>query len=135
MPPPPQGKFIEAFEEILVKRLSYCALILALLSVPAFAAKNSQTVNFADAVKVGATQLPAGEYKVTWDGTGSNVQVTLEQKGVQHPATATVAAKVVEQKNPRSGFIINTTGGANIVETLQFTKFNVVFEGAPAQGQ
>jgi hypothetical protein len=118
-----------------VKRLSYCALILALLSVPAFAAKNSQTVNFADAVKVGSTQLPAGDYKVSWDGTGSNVQVTLEQKGVSHPATATATAKIVEQKNSHNSFTLDTQGGVNTVETLQFAKYNVVFAGAPAPGQ
>jgi hypothetical protein len=118
-----------------VKRLCYCALILALISIPAFAAKNSQTVNFADAVKVGSTQLPAGDYKVTWDGTGSNVQITLEQKGVSHPATATATAKVVEQKNNRSGFTVDTHGGVHMLETLQFPKFNVVFGGAPTPGQ
>ena len=118
-----------------MKRLSYCALILALLSVPAFAAKNSQTVNFPDSVKVGTSQLPAGDYKITWDGTGSNVQITLQQKGVQHPVTATVAAKVEDQKNKTSGFTMKTKDGVNTVETLQFTRYNVVFEGTPASGQ
>lgn len=118
-----------------MKRLSYCALILALLSAPAFAAKNTQSVNFPDAVTVGSTQLPAGDYKVTWDGTGSSVQVTLEQKGVSHPATATVAAKVVEQKNDHSSFLINSKGGVNTLETLQFSKFDVVLSGAPARGE
>jgi len=118
-----------------VKRLSYCALILALMSAPAFAAKNSQSVNFPNAVKVGTTQLPAGDYKVSWDGTGSNVQVTLEQKGTKHPATATIAAKVVEQKNPQVGYTVDSTGGVNSIETLQFSKYNVVFAGTPAPGQ
>lgn len=118
-----------------MKRLSFCALILALLTAPAFAAKNSQTVNFADAVKVGTTQLPAGDYKVTWEGTGSNVQITLEQKNVAHPATATAPAKVVEQKNGHNGFTVDSHGGVNTLETLQFSKFNVVFAGAPAPGQ
>jgi hypothetical protein len=105
------------------------------MSAPAFAAKNSQTVNFPDAVKIGTTQLPAGDYKVTWDGTGSNVPVTLEQKGARHPATATITAKIVEQKNPQVGYTVDSTGGANNIETLQFSKFNVVFAGAPAPGQ
>lgn len=118
-----------------MKRLSYCALILALLSVPAFAAKNTQTVSFPDAVKVGTSQLPAGDYRVSWDGTGSSVQVTLEQKGVSHPATATVTAKVEQGKNNHNGFILNSQGGANNVETLQFTRYNVTFTSAPAPGQ
>lgn len=135
MPPSNGEKSKRHFKEILVKRLSYCALILALLSVPAFAAKNSQTVNFPDAVKVGTSQLPAGDYKVTWDGTGSNVQVTLEQKGVSHPATATVTAKVEQGKNNHNGFILDSHGGANTIEALQFNKYNVTFTPAPAPGQ
>lgn len=118
-----------------MKRLSFCALILVLLSAPAFAAKNAQTVNFPDAVKIGTAQLPAGDYKVTWDGTGSNVQITLQQKGVQHPVSATVAAQVEEQKNNTNGYIMKSKDGVNAVESLQFTRYNVVFEGAPAQGQ
>jgi hypothetical protein len=54
---------------------------------------------------------------------------------VSHPATATVTAKVVEQKNPHSGFTVDSKGGINTVETLQFSKYNVVLAGAPAQGQ
>ena len=118
-----------------MKRLFYCALILAFLSIPAFAAKNSQTVNFSDAVTVGGTQLPAGEYKVTWDGTGSSVQVTLEQKGASHPKTATVPAKVVEQKNDRSGFRIDTKGGVNTLMALQFKKFDVDLTATTARGE
>lgn len=118
-----------------MKRLSYCALILALLSVPAFAAKNSQKVTFSDAVKVGSTQLPAGEYKVTWDGTGSTVQVTLEQQGKSHPASATVVAKVVEQKNSRNGVTIDTKDGVKTVQSLKFDKFDVDLTGTTAHGE
>lgn len=118
-----------------MKRLSYCALILALISAPAFAAKNAQSVNFSEAVTVGSTQLPAGDYKVTWDGTGANVQVTLTQTGTAHPASTTVTAKVVEQKNSRNGFQVNNKDGVNTLETLQFSKYDVVLTGAPAHGE
>ena len=115
-----------------MKRLSYCALILAILSVPAFAAKNSQSVKFSDTVKVGDTQLPAGDYKVTWEGTGANVKVTLEQKGTSHPATTTVTAKVTEQKNNHPAYILGSKGS---IETLQFSKFDVVITGPTANGE
>jgi hypothetical protein len=105
------------------------------MSAPAFAAKTSQTVNFPDAVTVGSTQLPAGDYKVTWDGTGSNVQITLEQKGASHPASATVTAKVVEQKHNNNSFTVDSKGGVNTLEGLQFSKFDVVLSGATAHGE
>ena len=60
-----------------MKRFSTYALMLALAAAPAFAAKNSQSLNFATPVKVGANEIPAGDCKVTWNGTGDNIQVTL----------------------------------------------------------
>jgi len=92
-------------------------------------------VNFPDAVTVGSTQLPAGDYKVSWDGTGSNIQVTLEQKSSSHPATATVTAKVTEQKHNQNGFTLDSKGGVNTLETLQFSKFDVVLTGTSAHGE
>jgi hypothetical protein len=59
-----------------MKRFVGYAAMLALLSAPAFAAKNSSTVTISEPVTVGTTQLPAAEYHVTWTGTGSSAQVT-----------------------------------------------------------
>ncbi len=118
-----------------MKRLSFCALILALLSVPAFAAKNSQIVTFSDAVTVGSTQLPAGEYKVTWDGIGSNVQVTLAETGKLHPTTVTTTAKVTEQKNGHGGFRLNNKDGVKTLQALQFNKFDVDLTATTARGE
>jgi len=64
-----------------MKRLSTYALMLALAAAPSFAAKNSQSLNFATPVKIGANEIPAGDYKVTWNGTGDNVQVTIAENG------------------------------------------------------
>ena len=78
-----------------MKRLSAYALMLALAAAPAFAAKNSTSLNFASPVKVGTTEIPAGDCKVTWTGTGDNVQVTIAENG----KTLTVPAKMVEEKH------------------------------------
>lgn len=118
-----------------MKRLSFCALILALFVAPAFAEKNVQSMNFPSPVKVGATQLPAGDYKISWTGTGDAVQVTLEQKNAKNPATATVPAKMVDGKHAHNGFVISRKDGADAIDALQFNKFDLVFAGAPAQGQ
>ena len=56
--------------------------VLGSLSISAFAAKNSETVNLAQNVKVGTMKLAAGDWrKVTWTGTGSAVQESSAQKG------------------------------------------------------
>ena len=117
-----------------MKRLLTSAAILAALSVPAFAAANQKTVTFPDAVTVGSTQLPAGDYKVTWTGTGSNVQVSFEQKG-KGAAPAVVTAKVEDAKESHTGFTVDRQGNVNQLESLQLGKTSLTFNPAPSNGQ
>ncbi len=114
-----------------MKRMFVCAAMLALLSAPAFAAKNSETVNIPQAVSVGTTQLPAAEYKVTWTGTGSSAQVTL----THGKSTFTVPAKVVDQKNAQNSILTDSKGGANLLESINLKQVSLVFTAAPSAGQ
>jgi len=134
MPCPTRAILAAAFEEILMKRLLTSAAILALVSVPAFAAANQKSVSFPEAVTVGATQLPAGDYKVTWTGTGSNVQVSFEQKG-KGAAPAVVTAKAEDEKESHTGFTVNRQGSVNQLEALQLGKTTLSFSAAPSNGQ
>ncbi len=118
-----------------MKRILGCALILGLLSVPGFAASNSKTVNLPENLTVGTTQLPAGDYKVSWTGSGPTVQVSFEQKGAYHPLTATVPAKLVEVQHGQTGLTIDNKGGVSTLEAIQLNKINLVLGDAPAQGQ
>jgi len=106
-----------------MKRIFGFVLALTFLSIPAFAASNSQTVSLPTAVQVGSTQLPAGDYKVTWTGTGDGVQVTLAKKGVQ---PVTVSAKVVEQKHDHTGVTTNAIGGKDVLTVIFLSKVSVV---------
>jgi hypothetical protein len=124
-------KFIEASEENIMKRYFGYALVVALTVAPAFAAKNSQSLNLASPVKIGANQLPAGDCKVTWNGTGDNVQVTIAQNG----KTLTIPAKLVVEKHTHKGYIVAREGGADQLQTLQFNNVSLQLEGAPASGR
>lgn len=115
-----------------MRRLIASAFLATFLSIPALAASNSQTVTFPDAVKAGGTQLSAGEYKVTWTGTGSNVQVTIARKGM---APVTLQAKVVDQKHEHNGVTTNAAGGANVLQTINLSRVSLVLEGPEAAGQ
>lgn len=106
-----------------MKRIFGFVLACTFLSIPAFAANNSQTVSLPSAVQVGSTQLPAGDYKVTWTGTGDSAQVTLAKKGVQ---TVTVPAKVVAQKHDRTGVTTNSTGDKTILQVILLSKVSLV---------
>jgi hypothetical protein len=105
----------EVFEEIRMKRFIGFAIVCTLLSVSALAASNSQTIKFSDTVQVGSTVLPAGDYKVTWTGTGASAQVTLLKKGVP---PVTVPATVVEQKNNHTGISTDSQSGKNVLKTI-----------------
>jgi hypothetical protein len=115
-----------------MKRYLGYALILASLSVPAFAAKNSQTVTINTPVKVGTTELPPGNYKVTWTGTGSAVQVTIAQKG---KASVTVPAKATEQKNDQVSVTTDTVNGAAVLQSIQFNNLTLNLSGATGSGE
>ena len=114
-----------------MKRLFGCALVLALTAAPALAAKNSQSVNFAQAVKVGSTDIPAGDVKVTWTGTGDSVQVTLAENG----KTITVPAKLVEEKHTHKGYVVSRVGGTDQLQAIQFSNVSLQLESPTASGQ
>ena len=68
-----------------MKHLKYHALlsIVVMLSpLSVFARdKNQHSVDIPTAVQVGSTQLTPGNYKVTWQGTGPDTQVTFIRDG------------------------------------------------------
>ena len=111
------------FEEIQMKRFFGFALMLVLLSAPAFASGNSQTVNLTGAVTLGSNQLAAGDCKVTWTGAGPDVQVTLAQKG---KAPVTVPAKLLKAKNGHKAITTDTKGGVDILQTIELDNLTLV---------
>ena len=115
-----------------MKRFFGFALLVASLSVPAFAAKNSQNVTFTDAIRVGSTQLPAGDYKVTWTANGSNAQVTIAEKG---RASVTVPAKLIDAKNGHVAVLTNSAGGVEVLESIQLDNLSLLIAGATGSGE
>jgi hypothetical protein len=114
-----------------MKRLLGYAAMLALVSAPAFAAKNSDKITLSQPVTIGTTKLPAADYKVTWTGTGSSAQVTLANS----KSTVTLPAKVVDQKNNVNSVLTNTKDGVSILEGINLNKVTVVFTPSTNSGQ
>jgi hypothetical protein len=112
-----------AVEEINMKRLFGFVLVCALVAVPALAASNSQTVTIFGAVQVGSATLPAGEYKITWTGSGATAQVTLQKKGVP---PVTVPARVVEEKHNHNGVSTNSQDGKEVLQTILLSNVSLV---------
>lgn len=115
-----------------MKRLIGIALVLGSLSLPALAAKDSQTLSLAGPVKVGSAQLAAGDVKVSWTGTGSNMQVTLVQRG---KSPVTVPAKMVDTKNGHVGIVTDGASGADVLQSIELNNFTLVITSAASQGE
>jgi hypothetical protein len=111
-----------------MKRYFSYAVLLVLLSVPAFAGSNSQSISIPSAVTVGSVQLPAGDYKVNWTGAGPDVQVTLTRNG---KSVVTTSAKVVAERNTYIGVGTQAQGSVNVLQTIQLSNVSLVLE-APA---
>src|SRR5664279_2534509 len=87
-------------QENTMKRFASLILLSTLIAVTAFAASDgSGKIRLDSAVKVGATELPAGDYKVTWTGSGANTEVTLTQGKTK----VTAPAQVVEVRRNCDG--------------------------------
>ncbi len=114
-----------------MKRFFGFAIMVALLSIPAFAAKNSGNLTISDNVTVGTTQLPPDSYKVTWTGTGSDVQVTL----THGKTSVTVPAKLVEQKNGNNSILTDSKGGTTVLQAIYLDKVTLKLVTSPASGQ
>jgi hypothetical protein len=110
-----------------MKRSIAFAMMLTILSAPAFASGNSETVNVPEPMKAGSTQLAPGDYNVTWTGTGPNVQVTFARN---RKVLVTVPAKLVAENNKYPGLLTNKESGVETLETIQLRKLSLVLEGA-----
>src|SRR5271168_1851369 len=117
---------LSALEDIPMKRFLVSATMLALLSVPALAAKNSQTVNVPEKMNAGSTPLAPGEYEVTWTGTGANVQVTFTRN---RKVLVTVPAKIVEQNNKLEGLDTDSQGGVETLQAIRLRNMSLILEG------
>src|SRR5262249_39840517 len=103
----------------------------------AFAEKNQGNISFAATTQIGSQQVPAGDYKVQWDGAGSSVQVKFLQKG---KGVATSSANVVTQKTSpfgRQAVLRAEDSGVNTLQEIDFVKGKVslVFADNMASGQ
>lgn len=101
------------------------SLILMLTPLSLLAASRySQTVKFPDSVTVGGTQVPAGTYRVQWDGTGTVTASIVQGKKV----VATAPANVVQTKTGFNGAI--QTDGKDL-QGILWPSLSIEFAHAP----
>jgi hypothetical protein len=70
--------------------------LAVLLATSAFAGTNKGTLHLSEPAQVNGQSVPAGEYQLRWEGTGSNVEVSFMQG---KKVVTKAPAKVVELKS------------------------------------
>lgn len=102
--------------------------VLSALLVTPLLAKNTQSITISQPVSVGTTQIAPGDYKVSWEGAGPAVKVTLSTSG---KAPILLDAKLVPDKNYAGGVLVGTTNGVRVLQEIHLGKNSLVF-GAPS---
>jgi len=92
---------------------------LAILLATGAYASNKSSLHFQEAVQVGGQTVPAGEYQLRWNGSGSSVELSI-MKGKQEVAKAT--ARVIELDKPSAydSTILDHSNGAAAVTEIRF---------------
>jgi hypothetical protein len=108
------------------KYTALLSLVLMMTPLSLLAASHySQSVTISDPVTVGGTQVPAGTYRVQWDGTGT-VTATI-QKGKK--VVASVPATATTSKSNYDG-ALETDG--NTLQGIDWHNVSLRFNGAAA---
>jgi hypothetical protein len=115
-----------------MKRALALTFVFALLPLAAIAApKNSAQVELFDSVTVGSTDLPKGNYKIVWNGTDPNVQVTFSRGNW----STTVPARVVEQRHDTEAELTSAKGGTKVLTGLELHNVTLVFSDSTHAGE
>ena len=114
-----------------MKRFSTLLTLVTLVSVAAFAAASgSGKVQLTNSVKVGSTELPAGDYKVTWSGSVDKAQVTLTHG--KNVATATARVEAAHQNN--DSVTVTSQNGDRILDEIQVHGTTLVLQNGQSTG-
>lgn len=107
-----------------------------LFLIPAFAfagQRNSATVQLPGPVQVAGTELASGQYKMMWEGNGSDVTVSfLDGK----KTVATAPAKLVSKPNNEEAIeTVTEPGNTQVLQAVDLKNLSVRFENtAPSTG-
>jgi hypothetical protein len=114
-----------------MKRLLASLLMFATLTSPLFAAKKS-TVSFGENVTVGSTQIRAGEYKLSYEGEGQTVKVTLARDG---SSPIVLDAKLIPVAHGQASVTYATENGVRTLRQIDLSKASLIFEVPQAANQ
>jgi hypothetical protein len=92
-----------------------------LLATSGFAANNKGSLQVDNPVTVNGKSLPAGEYTVTWEGAGPNVELNI-MKGKNVVATVPARMQDLEQSPNRDTIVTSTnSNGQKSLSEIRFS--------------
>jgi hypothetical protein len=94
--------------------------LAVLLATSAFAS-NKGSLHVQDPVEINGQQLPAGDYQLRWEGTGSNVEVSVMQGKKE---VAKTSAKVIELKEAfaSDAAVVDHSSGRASLSEVRFAR-------------
>lgn len=107
-----------------MKWLLASLLMFATLTTPLLAA-NKSTVKIVEDLAVGSTQITAGDYKLTYEGQGPAVKVTLTRDGV---SPIVLGAKLVEARHSQTAVTYSMENGVRTLREIDLSKAALLFE-------
>jgi len=92
---------------------------LALFVATGAFASNKATVHVDEAVEVNGQQLPAGDYQVRWEGSGSNIELSF-MHGKKEVAKTSAKEVDLGKASPYDSAVIDHSSGKASVSELRF---------------
>jgi hypothetical protein len=92
---------------------------LAVLLASSAFASNKGTLQAHETLEVNGQQLPAGEYQLRWDGTGSNVEVSFMQ-GKKEIAKTSARLVNLDKASDNDSALVDHSSGKAIVTEVRF---------------
>jgi hypothetical protein len=111
-------------------KLLLASAIVLLIPAMAFAKpKDSANIDLSQPVTVAGTQLAPGQYKVTWEGAGSDVKVSFTEG---KKTLATAPAKLVSNTTDLDNAIETNTAADNttLLRAIDLKHITIRFENA-----
>lgn len=92
--------------------------LAVLLATGAFAS-NKGSLHVQEAVQVNGQQIPAGDYQVRWEGTGSNVEVSVMQG---KKVVTKTSARLIDLQNTsaQDALVVDRSSGSPSVSQVRF---------------
>jgi hypothetical protein len=92
---------------------------LAVLLASSAFASNKGTLKVHETLEVNGQQLPAGEYQLRWDGTGSSVEVSFMQ-GKKEIAKTSARLVNLDKASDNDAALVDHSSGKAIVTEVRF---------------